>query len=123
MMGINPFCTASLSGSLPWSDLLADVLPVASGANATTRRQHVLRVAERAEGELGKEQSSFIDGCPAEGAGLPTPEGRIIVGLDGWPRENTQLGGAPPILRRSPSARYLTYNNAPERTATGLLKD
>jgi len=42
------------------------VLPVASGTNATTLRQHVLRVAERAEGELGKEQSSFIEGCPAE---------------------------------------------------------
>ncbi len=66
MKGINPFCTASLRGSLPWSDLLADVLPVASGANATTLRQHVLRAAERAEGELGKEQFSFIDGCPAE---------------------------------------------------------
>ena len=63
--------------------LLADVLPVASGANAATLRQHVLRVAERAEGELGNEQSSFIDGCPAEWAGLPIPEGRIVVGLDG----------------------------------------
>ncbi len=65
------------------ADLLADVLPVASGANATTLRQHVLRVAERTEGELGKEQSSFIDGCPADWAGLPIPEGRIVVGLDG----------------------------------------
>ncbi len=63
--------------------LLADVLPVASGTNATTLRQHVLRVAERAEGELGREQSSFIDGCPAEWAELPIPEGRIVVGLDG----------------------------------------
>ena len=59
------------------------MLPVASGANATTLRQHVLRAAERAEGELGKEQSSFIDGCPAKWAGLPIPEGRIVVGLDG----------------------------------------
>ena len=42
--------------------LLADVLPVASGTNATTLRQHALRIAERVEGELGKEQSSFIDG-------------------------------------------------------------
>ena len=45
--------------------LPADVLPVALGTNATTLRQHVLRVAERAESKLGKEQSSFIDGCPA----------------------------------------------------------
>jgi len=74
---------ASLVPYAAAADLLADVLPVASGANATTLRQHVLRVAERAEGELGKEQSSFIDGCPAEWAGLPIPEGRITVGLDG----------------------------------------
>jgi len=74
---------ASLVPYAAAADLLADVLPVASGANATTLRQHVLRVAERAEGELGKEQSSFIDGCPAEWAGLPIPEGRIVVGLDG----------------------------------------
>ena len=74
---------ASLAPYAAAADLPADVLPVASGANATTLRQHVLRVAERAEGELGKEQSSFIDGCPAEWAGLPIPEGRIVVGLDG----------------------------------------
>ncbi len=74
---------ASLVPYAAAADLLADVLPVASGANATTLRQHVLRVAERAEGELGNEQSSFIDGCPAEWADLPIPEGRIVVGLDG----------------------------------------
>jgi len=34
--------------------LLADVLPVASGANATTLGQHVLQVAERAERDLGR---------------------------------------------------------------------
>ena len=74
---------ASLVPYAAAADLLADVLPIASGANATTLRQHVLRVAERAEGELGKEQSSFIDGCLAEWAVLPIPEGRIVVGLDG----------------------------------------
>jgi hypothetical protein len=50
---------------------------------ATTVRQHVLRVAERAEAELGKEQMSFVEGCPARWAELPIPEGRIVVGLDG----------------------------------------
>ena len=64
---------ASLVPYAAAADLLADVLPVASGANATTLRQHVLRVAERAEGELGKEQSSFIDGCPAEWAETADP--------------------------------------------------
>lgn len=57
--------------------LLADVLPVASGANANTLREHTLRVAERAEAELGEEQSCFIEGCPAQWAALPIPEGRI----------------------------------------------
>ena len=74
---------ASLVPYAAAAGLLADVLPIASGANATTVRQHVLRVAERAESELGKEQFSFIDGCPAEWAELPIPEGRIVVGLDG----------------------------------------
>jgi hypothetical protein len=43
----------------------------------------VLRVAERVEAELGKEQVSFVEGCPAQWAELPIPEGRIVVGLDG----------------------------------------
>ena len=45
--------------------LLADILPMESGANAKTLREHTLRVAERAEAELGEEQFSFIDGCLA----------------------------------------------------------
>ena len=74
---------ASLAPYGAAAGLLADVLPIASGDNATTLRQHVLRVAERAEAELGEERSAFVDGCPAEWAELPTPEGRIVVGLDG----------------------------------------
>jgi hypothetical protein len=53
------------------------------GTNATTLREHVLHVAERAEVELGEERPCFIDGCPAEWQELPIPEGRIVVGLDG----------------------------------------
>ncbi len=63
--------------------LLADVLPIASGANRTTVREHALRVAERAEAELGGERPCFIDGCPAEWEALPIPEGRIVAALDG----------------------------------------
>ena len=63
--------------------LLADVLPVMSGANRTTVREHALRVAERAEAELGDERPCFIDGCQAEWAELPIPEGRIVAALDG----------------------------------------
>ena len=63
--------------------LVADILPIASAANATTLREHTLRVVERVEAELEEERSCFIDGCPADWARLPIPEGRIVVGLDG----------------------------------------
>ena len=53
------------------------------GANRTTVREHALRVAERAEAELGDERPCFIDGCPAEWQALPIPEGRIVAALDG----------------------------------------
>ncbi len=74
---------ASLVPYAAAAELLADVLPVGSGANATTIRQHTLRMAERAESELAEERVSFVDGCPAEWQRLPIPEGRIVVGLDG----------------------------------------
>lgn len=74
---------ASLVPYAAAAGLLADVLPVASGANATTLREHTLRVAERAETELGDERVSFIDGCAADWQELPIPEGRIFVGIDG----------------------------------------
>ncbi len=63
--------------------LLADVLPITAGLNATTVRQHTLKVAERAEAELAEEQPCFIDGDENEWAALPNPQGRIVVGLDG----------------------------------------
>jgi hypothetical protein len=81
---------ASLVPYAAAAELLADILPVASGANAATLRQHVLRVAERVETELAEEQSCFIDGCPADWARLPIPEGRIVVGLDGGYVRNWQ---------------------------------
>ncbi len=123
---------ASLVPYAAAADLLTDVLPVASGANATTLRQHVLRVAERAEGELGKEQSSFIDGCPAEWAGLPIPEGRIVVGLDGgyvrdWDEKKANfeliVGRSMPDDREP---RYVGlvhgYDQKPKRRLFELLK-
>ena len=81
---------ASLVPYAAAAELLADILPVTSGANATTLREHVLRVAERAETELADERPCFIDGCPADWAGLPIPEGRIVVGLDGGYVRNWQ---------------------------------
>ena len=112
--------------------LLADVLPITSGANATTLREHTLRVAERAEAELGEERPCFIDGCPADWAGLPIPEARIVVGLDGgyvrdWEDRKTNFEV---IVGQSVSeeraARYVglvhTYDPKPKRRLFDLLK-
>jgi hypothetical protein len=87
---------ASLVPYAAAAELLADVLPVASGANATMLREHTLRVAERVEAELGEERVSFIDGCPADWRELPIPEGRIVVGIDGgyvrdWTEKKTNF--------------------------------
>ena len=80
------YLEARWSSLLPYAaaaGLLSDVLPITSGANATTLREHTLRVAERVDAELDEERSCFIDGCPADWARLPIPDGRIVVGLDG----------------------------------------
>jgi hypothetical protein len=123
---------ASLVPYAAAAGLLADVLPLASGANATTVREHTLRIAKRADGELGEERSSFIDGCPAEWATLPIPEGRIVVGLDGgyvrdWKERTTNfeliVGRSMPEDREP---RYLGmvhgYDLKPKRRLFDLLK-
>ncbi len=64
-------------------ELLQDVLPIGATTNAETIRNHLHKMASRAEAELGQEQSCFIDGCPAMWKELPHPEGPIVVGIDG----------------------------------------
>ena len=116
---------ASLAPYAAAAGLLADVLPIGAGANATTLRQHVLRVAERAEAELGEERSAFVGGCSADWAELPIPEGRIVVGLDGgyvrdWDERKTNfeliVGRSMPEDR---DARYIGlvhgYDRKPKR--------
>ncbi|KAA1053949.1 ISKra4 family transposase [Azospirillum argentinense] len=65
------------------ADLLKEVLPVGTTANASTIRNHLHKVARRCDAGLGPEQVGFIDGCPADWKELPVPEGPIVVGLDG----------------------------------------
>jgi hypothetical protein len=48
------------------ADLLHEVLPIDEALAPCTIREHVFTVAERLEQQLGKEQWSFIDSCPAE---------------------------------------------------------
>src|SRR3954447_23227661 len=123
---------ASLVPYAAAAGLLADILPIAAGANATTLREHVLHVAERAETELGEERSCFIDGCPADWAKLPIPEGRIVVGLDGgyvrdWQDRKTNfeviVGQSMPEDR---DARYVglvhSYDCKPKRRVFDVLK-
>jgi hypothetical protein len=62
---------------------LKDFLPVDATLNATTVQNHTLAVAQRCEDEVGEEQGAFVDGCPAEWATLPIPDGPITVGIDG----------------------------------------
>jgi len=112
--------------------LLADVLPIASGANRTTVREHTLRVAERTEAELGDERPCFIEGCPAEWQALPIPEGRIVAALDGgyvrnW---NDRKSNFELIVGRSVpedrAPRYLGlvhgYDRKPKRRLFEVLK-
>jgi hypothetical protein len=64
-------------------ELLAEVLPLGEELARTSVRRQVRRVAERAGGELGDEQSSFIEGCQRDLDQLPRPDPPLIVGLDG----------------------------------------
>jgi hypothetical protein len=66
------------------ADLLADVLPVGSGVNATMVRHHVLRTAQRMESDLVEQRVSSMEGeDPRDWADLPIPEGRMVISLDG----------------------------------------
>src|SRR5712691_7613552 len=62
---------------------LKDFLPVEATLNATTVQHHTLAVAQRCEDELGEEQWAFVEGCPADWATLPIPDGPLTVGIDG----------------------------------------
>lgn len=115
------------------TNLLADVLPVAETTNSTTVRRDLVRVAERLEAALGEERYSFIEGCPADWAALPDPEGEIIVGMDGgfvrgWKDKTAQFeviaGKAVPEDR---SDRYFgfvqTHDTKPRRRLNQVLRD
>ena len=51
--------------------------------STSTISRHVHQVAERLERESGEEQSSFIEGCPAQWYALPEPAAPLTVSLDG----------------------------------------
>jgi len=63
--------------------LLAEVLPLHDEFNHATIRNHLHRIGERLETELGGEKTFFIEGCPRDWANLPRPEMPLTVGIDG----------------------------------------
>ena len=63
--------------------LLAEILPLGRPLHATAVRLHTQAVAQRLEVELGDEQWSFIDGCPATWQDLPRPDLPLVVAIDG----------------------------------------
>ena len=62
--------------------LLQDVLPFDEPREPVTIRNHVFKLAERLEDELGDEQVSFIEGCPCDW-GTTDTRWALTVGIDG----------------------------------------
>jgi hypothetical protein len=67
---------------------LKDFRPVDATRTATTIQHHTLAVAQRGEDERGEEQWAFVEGCSADGATLPSPDGPMTVGIAGGYRRN-----------------------------------
>ena len=63
------------------AQLLKEVLPVGSTANAGTIRRHLHKVAARHEADLGSEQPVGLESDPDNGQ--PVPQETVIVGIDG----------------------------------------
>src|SRR4051794_10130906 len=61
------------------AELLKDVLPIGSTADASTVRRHLHKVAARHDADLGGEQPGGLDA----GKGQPLPQAAVIVGIDG----------------------------------------
>jgi hypothetical protein len=61
------------------AELLKDVLPIGSTADASTVRRHLHKVAARHDADLGAEQLGGLDA----GKDQPLPQGSVIAGIDG----------------------------------------
>jgi hypothetical protein len=62
--------------------LLKDILPVAGTTNPKTVRQHLHRVANRHEADLGAEPAGSGEDAPTAGR-LPVARRAVAVGIDG----------------------------------------
>lgn len=74
---------ASLISYAKVVDLLTDVLPVTETLNRETVCQHIHATATKMEQALGEEKDSLFEGTEDEWAAQPTPDGPLMVGIDG----------------------------------------
>ena len=113
--------------------LLKDVLPIGESLSAETVRNHLHKAARRMEDELAEEQVFFIETCPRDRVGMPLPEGRITVGIDGGyvrSRDKSQQHFEVMVAKSMPadrSNRYLglvhTHDTKPKRRLHEVLKE
>ncbi len=124
---------ASLMSYGMTTDLLNDVLPI--DRCDSSLRYNVQQVAQRAEEEMEPEQLMFIDGCPAQWARLPDPDGRLTVGIDGGyiharDGNNRKAGWFEAIVGKSMPEEgqskcfgfVTTYDDKPKRRLHDLLQ-
>jgi hypothetical protein len=117
------------------SQFLSEVLPLEKTISTATLSRQVYRVAIRADSELGDEQYSFVDGCPAQWEQLPLPEAPLVMGIDGGyiharEGENRKAGFFEVIVGKSmtedkPSKRFGFVNGhdtKPKRRVYEVLK-
>jgi hypothetical protein len=116
-----------------WSSLISfelatqlskDTLPVAETINAASVRNHLHRVAKRAEAAVGDEQVSFLEGCPRDWAALPRPPAPLTVGIDGcyvreWEdkKKHFELIVGKSMSEEGPDRRFVCrrYDEKPKR--------
>jgi hypothetical protein len=65
------------------TELLGEILPMGHAVNAATMGNHLYKVAQRCEDELGDEQTVFVAGCERDWEDLPRPDLPLTVGVDG----------------------------------------
>jgi hypothetical protein len=116
---------ASLSSYGMSVKLLQDVLPFDEPLEPVTIRNHVFKLAERLEDELGDEQGAFIEGCPRDWGELPTPDGPLTVGIDGGyvKAQGTEQGWFEVIAgKASCRSAAVTSNLTPPSSASRLCR-
>jgi hypothetical protein len=115
--------------------LLSDLLPMEHQLSTSTVSRHVHQVAKRLEQELGEEQPSFIEGCPAQWYELPEPGAPLTVSLDGGyvharSPESRKDGSFEVIVGKSTTGEGTTtsfglvsgYDSKPRRRLFEILK-